>query len=133
VPNVHAGAALAVQVFIALLALEFAARHWRREWRRRIACSPSIIHCDQLGLDGGLLTPGRQEPKSEGSYLAVVPSGSLGIARGLWEGLGFCQVACLVFCSCVLFVVIRLVFGRAVYSEMMGHLSTTGSDGLDVE
>ena len=51
-----------------------------------------------------------------------------GVARGLWQGLGiFVQAACLVIIApVVLFVAIRLVFGRAVYSEMMGHLVYDG-------
>ena len=47
-----------------------------------------------------------------------------GVARGMWQSLGILlQGALLVIIAPVLlFVVIRLVFGRMVYSEMMGHL-----------
>lgn len=69
-------------------------------------------------------------PKQAGAQIGRLILGLLffpvlwGIARGLWQGLGILvQVACLVIIApVVLFVVIRLVFGRAVYTEMMGHL-----------
>jgi hypothetical protein len=46
------------------------------------------------------------------------------VARGLWLSLGILLQGALlaIIAPVLLFVVIRLVFGRAVYSEMMGHL-----------